>query len=200
MASSSTRNILLTGVGGQGIITASQTLAEACLLSGFQVKKSEIHGMSQRGGSVVTYVRMSPSVGSPLIDEGEVDYLLAFEQLEGLRWAPSLVQGGTLVVNALMIRPLTVSIGAATYPEGIPDLLERAAAGRAKVIALDGSALAAANGSPKSLNVVMIGVFAARSGLPKEAFVSAIDRVFPEKLRAMNQSAFAAGFEKGRTA
>jgi indolepyruvate ferredoxin oxidoreductase, beta subunit len=193
-------NVLLAGVGGQGTLVAGRILGEVALSLGLDAKVSEVHGMSQRGGSVVTYLRMAPVVHSPLIDEGEADFLLAFEQLEALRWAPFLTEGGTVVVNALSIRPLTVSIGAASYPEGIPEILRTASAGRATVVSLDASALAVASGSSKSLNVVMIGVFAARSGLPRESFVAAIDRVFPEKLRAMNQAAFAAGYEKGRGA
>jgi indolepyruvate ferredoxin oxidoreductase, beta subunit len=190
-------NILLVGVGGQGTLVAGRILGEVALSLGLEVKVSEVHGMSQRGGSVVTYVRMDRRVRSPLIEAGEADYLLAFEQLEALRWAPHLAVGGTVVVNSLAIRPLSVSIGAATYPEGIPEVLERAAGGRARILSLEASALAVDSGSPKTLNLVMLGAFSACSGLDRNAFVAAIDRVFPEKFRAMNQKAFAAGFEKG---
>ena len=187
-------NILLAGVGGQGTLVAGRVLGEVALALGMDVKVSEVHGMSQRGGSVVTYVRMGECVHSPLIEPGEADFLLAFEQLEALRWAPYLAEHGTLVVNRLSIQPLTVSIGAAKYPQNIPESLSNAAGERARVLSVDASGLANAAGSTKSLNIAMLGAMAACSGFERKVFEEALDRVFPEKFRATNRRAFDAGF------
>jgi indolepyruvate ferredoxin oxidoreductase beta subunit len=192
-------DILLAGVGGQGTLVAGRVLGEVALALGMDVKVSEVHGMSQRGGSVVTYVRMGKCVHSPLIEPGEADFLLAFEQLEALRWAPYLAMHGTLVVNRLSIQPLTVSIGAATYPQGISETLSRVAGESARILSMDASGMAKTAGSAKSLNVAMLGAMAACSGIERKVFEDALDRVFAEKFRATNRLAFTAGFEAACT-
>ena len=131
------KNILLVGVGGQGILLASEILSEAAMLAGFDVKKSEIHGMSQRGGSVITYVRMGEKVYSPVIEPGMADFLLAFEELEALRWAPLLAEGGTMIVNRTQILPVTVKLGKGEYPAKIAAEIGRAADGGAAILEID---------------------------------------------------------------
>ena len=187
-------DVLMVGVGGQGTLVAGRVLGEVALSLGLDVKVSEVHGMSQRGGSVVTYVRMGREIHSPLIEAGEADFLLAFEQLEALRWAPFLAEDGTLVVNLLSIQPSTVSIGAAGYPPEIPTTLAKAAGRKARILPIDASGLARAAGSARAVNLVMIGAMAARCGLGRKVFEEAIDRVFPEKFRSMNRSAFSEGY------
>ena len=158
-------NILLVGVGGQGTILASKILTHAALAQGYTVKMSEIHGMAQRGGSVVTQVRLGEEVYSPVIDEGEADIIIAFEQLEAYRWAHFLREGGVLIANTQKISPLPVLIGAATYPDTILANLKDKVK---RFVEIDGLKLAAEAGNAKSTNVVLMGVLARFMDFPQK--------------------------------
>ena len=183
-------NILLVGVGGQGTILASKILTQVALTQGYQVKMSEIHGMAQRGGSVVTQVRIGEDVHSPVIEPGEADYLVAFEQLEAYRWSHFLKKDGVLIVNNQKIVPLPVLIGNATYPENIlVDLKARFE----RFIQLDGLKLASEAGNAKSTNVVLMGVLSKYIDFPVESWQNALVERIPAKLLELNQQAFASG-------
>lgn len=187
-----TLNILLVGVGGQGTILASKILTHAALAQGYTVKMSEIHGMAQRGGSVVTQVRLGQEVYSPVIDEGEADIIIAFEQLEAYRWAHFLKEDGVLIVNTQKISPLPVLIGAAKYPANIlKDLKEKVT----RFVEIDGLKLAAEAGNAKSTNVVLMGVLARFMDFPQDVWQDALKARIPEKLLALNQKAFASGYD-----
>jgi indolepyruvate ferredoxin oxidoreductase, beta subunit len=192
-------NIVLAGVGGQGTLVAGKLLGSLALSLGLDVKVSEVHGMSQRGGSVITYVRMGEHVFSPVIEPGTADFLLAFEELEALRWAHLLKKGGVLLVNTWRVLPLPVAMGQAQYPEGIVEQLRRKSAGMAGVFTLDARLLAAAAGHVRAVNMVMMGAMSGFTKLPADAFNRAIDDVFPEKLRALNHAAFKAGSDIMKT-
>lgn len=184
-----TTSIMIVGVGGQGTLLASKLLGNALLRQGFDVKVSEVHGMSQRGGSVVTYVRFGDKVYSPVVDLGEADYILSFELLEAARWIGYLKEGGTLVTNTHQTPPMPVITGAAEYPENIVEKLS----GRAKVVALDALPLAEQAGSAKAVNVVLIGVLSKIMPIPEEVWLQAIRETVPPKFLEMNEKAFALG-------
>ncbi|CAA7601125.1 Pyruvate-flavodoxin oxidoreductase, central domain protein [Acididesulfobacillus acetoxydans] len=186
------KNILLVGVGGQGTILASKILSTAALAQGYEVKMSEIHGMAQRGGSVVTQVRVGTEIYSPVIDQGEADMIIAFEQLEAYRWAHHLKKDGVLVVNSQKIIPLPVLIGAAVYPGNIIARL-RESAGR--VVEADGLRLAAEAGHAKATNVVLMGICARFLDFPEETWQYALKARIPEKLLQINRKAFALGYD-----
>ena len=164
-------SVLIVGVGGQGTLLASRLLGGAMVASGYDVKVSEVHGMSQRGGSGVTYVRYGEKVYSPVINEGEADLILAFEQLEAARFLPFLKPGGSIVVNLQTIDPMPVVTGNAAYPEG---LLEAMREKGIKVLATDALALAEEAGSQKAVNVVLIGLMARALGMGKEIWLDTI--------------------------
>ncbi|MHB8077078.1 indolepyruvate oxidoreductase subunit beta [Desulfosporosinus fructosivorans] len=183
-------NVLLVGVGGQGTILASKILTHVALAQGYEVKMSEIHGMAQRGGSVVTQVRMGENVYSPVIEAGEADFIVAFEQLEAYRWAHFLKKDGVLIVNTQKIVPLTVLIGAATYPESIlVDLKERVEC----FIGLDGLKLASEAGNAKVTNVVLMGVLSKYMDFPVDSWQNALLARIPAKMLELNKKAFAYG-------
>ncbi|HBW34408.1 indolepyruvate oxidoreductase subunit beta [Desulfosporosinus sp. BICA1-9] len=183
-------NVLLVGVGGQGTILASKILTHVALAEGYQVKMSEIHGMAQRGGSVVTQVRMGEDVYSPVIEPGEADFLIAFEQLEAYRWSHYLKKDGVLIVNTQKIVPLPVLIGSATYPETIlVDLKGRVE----RFVELDGLKLASDAGNAKATNVVLMGVLSQYMDFPEDAWQSALVEKIPAKLLELNKRAFASG-------
>ncbi|KUO78701.1 MAG: indolepyruvate oxidoreductase subunit beta [Desulfosporosinus sp. BRH_c37] len=183
-------NILLVGVGGQGTILASKILTNVALAQGYEVKMSEIHGMAQRGGSVVTQVRIGEDVHSPVIEPGEADYMVAFEQLEAYRWSHFLKKDGVLIVNTQKIVPLPVLIGAATYPENILVELK----GRVEhFINLDGLKLASEAGNVKATNVVLMGVLSKYMDFPEDAWKNALVAGIPAKLLDLNMKAFASG-------
>lgn len=186
-----TKSIMIVGVGGQGTLLASRILGAALVTKGFDVKVSEVHGMSQRGGSVVTYVKYGECVASPIIEKGEADILLSFEQLEAARWLPYLKTDGKLIVNSQQIDPMTVISGAASYPEGILDSLRDAGAAVTAIDALD---LAVQAGSAKAVNVVLIGVLASKTDIPKETWVQALQETVPPKFLEMNLKAFELGY------
>lgn len=185
-------NVLLTGVGGQGIITASSVLAEACRRAGWQLKKSEVHGMSQRGGSVISYVRFSPDepVHSPLIPEGAADLMLAFEPLEALRQISQTRKGAKVLVEERRIPPMTVSTGACVYPE---DCLERLLASGREVRVIPALERALELGEPRAANTVMLGALAALLDLPAEAWEAALRAGLKPKALDVNLKAFADG-------
>lgn len=187
-----TTNILLCGVGGQGTLLASNILAETAMLAGFDVKKSEVHGMAQRGGSVVSHVRFSEKVHSPLIRKGECDLLLAFEELEALRWSEFLKPNGTVLMNTQKILPMSVSAGNGTYPEGIRDRLLKLPA---QVTAVDALGKAVELGNPKCVNVVLLGMLAKRLPiLPRKTWEEVLMTRVPAKFRELNTKAFDAGW------
>jgi len=186
-------NIVLAGVGGQGTLVAGKLLGTVASILGLDAKVSEVHGMAQRGGSVITYVRIGRTVHSPIIETGTADVILAFEELEALRWAPLLRKDGSVFINTIKTIPLPVAMGQAVYPEDIVGQLQRAAGNDAHVIALDATGLARQAGSERAVNLTMLGAMSVHSVLPAEAFTHAIDVVFTEKLRAINHRAFASG-------
>lgn len=187
-----TTNILLCGVGGQGTLLASNVLAETAMEAGFDVKKSEVHGMAQRGGSVVSHVRFGKQVHSPLIRKGECQILLAFEQLEALRWSEYLQPEGRILMNMQRIMPMTVSAGSDKYPDQVQPLLEKLPA---RVTAVDALAAAEKLGNAKCVNVVLLGLLAhSMPELKKETWLQVLKRRLPPKLVDLNLKAFEAGF------
>jgi len=182
---------MIVGVGGQGTLLASRLLGSALLSRGYDVKVSEVHGMSQRGGAVVTYVKYGESVASPIIEQGEADIILAFELLEAARWFSFMKPEGKLIVNTQQIDPMPVVIGNAVYPEGV---LENLRSAGADVTEIDALPLAEQAGSVKAVNVVLIGAMAARMDLPKEVWQAAIQETVPPKFLEMNLKAFDAGY------
>ena len=186
------KSVMIVGVGGQGTLLASRLLGAAMTAKGFDVKVSEVHGMSQRGGSVVTYVRYGEKVYSPIIEEGEADIVLAFEQLEAARYLPYLKKGGAVVVNTQKMDPMPVVTGAAKYPEGVLDAI---AAKGVQVLAVDALSLAEQAGSVKAVNVVLIGAMAKSLQQDPEAWLQAIEETVPAKFLEMNRKAFQLGFD-----
>ena len=185
-----TTNIMIVGVGGQGTLLASRILGNAVIRMGYDVKVSEVHGMSQRGGSVVTYVKYGDKVYSPIIDNGEADIILAFELLEAYRALPALKTGGQLIVNNQKINPMPVITGAAQYPENILDKLS----GKVNTTAVDALALAIEAGSIKAVNVVLIGVMAKNTNIPYEVWIETIRTTVPPKFLDINLKAFELGY------
>ena len=185
-----TKNIMIVGVGGQGSLLASKLLGHLLLSQGYDVKVSEVHGMSQRGGSVVTYVRYGDKVYSPVIDKGEADYIVSFEILEAARWLPFLKKDGQIVTNTQQIDPMPVITGAAEYPE---DLVNKLKATGAKVDALDCLSLAEQAGSAKAVNIVLLGRLSHYFDLPDEAWMKSLEANVPAKFLEMNKKAFVLG-------
>lgn len=188
------KNILICGVGGQGSLLASRILGQVAILNGWDTKVSEVHGMSQRGGSVVTYVRYSDSgsVSSPVICRGEADVLISFELLETARWLPYLKKGGKIVTSTQKIYPMPVIAGVAQYPES---LMDRIAATGADIAFCDAVNVAKELGNEKAANVVLIGLYAKHSGIDKAVFLSAIEECVPERFIELNLAAFEAGYK-----
>ena len=185
-----TKNVMIVGVGGQGSLLASKLLGRLLLDEGYDVKVSEVHGMSQRGGSVVTYVRYGDKVYSPVIDRGEADYIVSFELLEAARWLPYLKKDGVIVTNIQQIDPMPVITGAMEYPE---DLVEKLRSTGAKVDALDCLALASQAGSAKAVNIVLMGRLSHYFDMPDEAWEKAMEAIVPPKFLEMNKKAFVLG-------
>jgi len=186
-------NFVLVGVGGQGTLLASNILAEVGLAAGLDVKKSEVHGMSQRGGSVVSHVRWHPEhVHSPLVGLGEADILLAFETMEALRFAEFLRRGGTAVVNEMEIVPITVSAGAGRYPDR-QDLDRVLCVLEARVLHVPGERLAQEAGNVKAANVVLLGAVSRLLPLPEEIWWTCLEQRVPKKFLELNRIAFASG-------
>ncbi len=185
-----TKNIMIVGVGGQGSLLASKLLGHLLMAQGYDVKVSEVHGMSQRGGSVVTYVRYGDKVFSPVIDKGQADYIVSFEILEAARWLPFLKKDGQIVTNTQQIDPMPVITGAAQYPE---NLVEKLKATGAKVDALDCLSLAEEAGSAKAVNIVLLGRLSHYFDLPEDAWMKSLEANVPPKFLEMNKKAFELG-------
>ena len=185
-----TRNIMIVGVGGQGSLLASKLLGRMLLQKGFDIKVSEVHGMSQRGGSVVTYVRFGDKVYSPVIDKGEADFIVSFELLEAARWTEYLKPGGKIVVNTQQISPMPVITGAAEYPQG---LVQQMSAASLDVDAFDALALAQQAGSAKAVNIVLMGHLSRYFDFNEEEWMEAIEKSVPAKFLELNKTAFRLG-------
>ncbi len=183
-------NILLTGVGGQGVLLASQILAETALAAGYDVKKAEVHGMAQRGGSVVSHVRFGEEVFSPLISKHEADFLVAFEPLEALRHLAYLRPGGTIIMNNQRILPQSVRIGEAVYPANIDRLCRRVAE---RVITVEAARVAEELGNRRAANVLVLGLLSTFLPLPDDAWMETIRRRVPARAFQVNREAFEHG-------
>ena len=183
-------NIMIVGVGGQGTLLASRILGAVAVGGGYDVKVSEVHGMSQRGGSVVTYVKYDDKVYSPIIGKGEADIILAFELLEAYRALPYLKKGGKMIVNTQKINPMPVITGTAEYPEN----LEGKLSAECDLTSLKAAELAEKAGSIKAVNVVLIGVLAKSTDVPYEKWIEALKATVPEKFIEMNLKAFDLGY------
>ena len=187
-----TMKVMIVGVGGQGTLLASRILGKTVIREGYDVKVSEVHGMSQRGGSVVTYVKYGEKVWSPIIDKGEADIILAFELLEAYRALPWLKPGGKIIVNTQSINPMPVITGAAEYPT---DILGKLGEMKVDVVPVDALALATAAGSIKAVNVVLMGVMAKSTDIPYENWVQTVRETVPEKFLDVNLRAFDSGYQ-----
>ena len=185
------KSIMIVGVGGQGTLLASRLLGNALIQCGYDVKVSEVHGMSQRGGSVVTYVRYGDKVYSPIIEKGEADVILAFEQLEAARWLAYLKQGGKVLVNTQQIDPMPVITGAMQYPQG---LVEKIKEKGINITSIDALSLAEQAGSSKAVNVVLIGILAKHMDIDKNIWLETIKSTVPAKFIDMNLKAFDLGY------
>ena len=186
-----TKNIMIVGVGGQGTLLASKMLGYVLLQQRYDVKVSEVHGMSQRGGSVVTYVRYGKKVYSPVIDKGEADVIISFEKLEGARWLEFLKKDGTIITNTQEVEPMPVITGAAAYPE---NLIEKMQAAGAKVDAKDFLSIAQEAGSAKAVNIALMGRLSTYfPEISDEQWQDAIEKIVPPKFLDLNRKAFEAG-------
>lgn len=185
-----TKNIMIVGVGGQGTLLTSRILGAITLTGGYDVKLSEVHGMAQRGGSVVTFVRYGKKVAEPVVEEGQADILIAFERLEALRYAHYLKKGGTIIVNDTRIDPMSVVIGAAKYPENIIETLRESH----YVTALDASKMAAELGNTRVFNSIILGIAAVYMEFSKEQWLDVIEKTVPAKTIEINKKAFLAGY------
>ena len=190
-----TKSIMIVGVGGQGTLLASRLLGAALISVGYDVKVSEVHGMSQRGGSVVTYVKYGDKVDSPIVQKGQADLILAFEQLEAARWLPFLKTDGTIIANTQQIDPMPVVTGVATYPDGVLDAIRKTGV---KLRDVDALSLAVEAGSAKAVNVVLIGVMAAHMDIDSAVWEQAIRETVPAKFLEMNLKAFDLGYQNAQ--
>ena len=181
---------MIVGVGGQGSLLASKMLGKLLLSRGYDVKVSEVHGMSQRGGSVVTYVRYGEKVYSPVIDKGEADFIISFEKLEAARWISYLKKGGKIIVSNQEVDPMPVIIGAAQYPE---NLIEKMIAAGADVDAIDALDLALEAGSSKAVNLVLMGRLSKYFDATEEMWMEALEACVPPKFLELNKKAFELG-------
>ncbi len=185
-----TKNIMIVGVGGQGSLLASKLLGRLLLTRGYDIKVSEVHGMSQRGGSVVTYVRFGDKVYSPVIDKGEADYIVSFELLEAARWTEYLKPGCKIITNTQQINPMPVIIGAAAYPD---QLVEKIRSAGMEVDAFDALTLADQAGSSKAVNIVLMGHLSKNFDFTLEEWMEAIEQSVPPKFLELNKKAFIMG-------
>lgn len=186
------KSIMIVGVGGQGTLLASRVMGNVLMRQGYDVKLSEVHGMAQRGGSVVTYVKYGDHVYSPVIEKGEADLIVSFELCEAARYLPYLKKGGKIVVNDQKIPPMPVITGAAEYPE---DIVERIRRLGVEVVCADALSLAEQAGSPKAVNIVLIGVLSQMTDIPLDAWEAALEQSVPPKFLELNRRAFWLGRE-----
>ena len=198
MNNSISASIVLAGVGGQGTLIAGKLLGILAMNLGLDVKVSEVHGMSQRGGSVVTYVKIAPEVHSPIIEEGTADFILSFEEVESVRWAKLLKKGGTMIVNTQKIKSLPVLMGQMQYPEGIIDSLKASSGDDAKIVSIDATGLSLETGTTKATNIVMLGALSNYFGADEDEWKKAIEEAFAGKSKTIPGNISA--FEKGRAA
>jgi len=189
------KNVLIAGVGGQGVLLISEILSLACMKSGYDVKKSEVHGMSQRGGSVVSHVRYGRQIQSPLIETGTAHVLLALEELEALRWSGLLRSDGAIIMNTQQIKPLPVAVGLQEYPREIPDQLERHIH---RLVIIDAVDLARRAGSIRSVNMVMMGALSAQLDLDLTVTRGVLRSKLPRKTWMVNLQAFRMGLKAYR--
>ena len=187
-----TTSLMIVGVGGQGTLLASKLLGRLLVSEGYDVKVSEVHGMSQRGGSVVTYVRFGEKVYTPIVERGEADYIISFEKAEAARWLPFLKKGGKMIVNTQQIDPMPVIIGAAEYPENV---IEEMIALGVDIAAIDALTPALEAGSAKAVNIVLMGRLARHFDIPREKWTAAIEQSVAPKFVEMNEKAFALGYD-----
>ena len=185
-----TKSIMIVGVGGQGTLLASRIIGTVLLSEGYDVKVSEVHGMSQRGGSVVTYIRYGEKVASPVIEQGQADMIISFEELEAARWLSYLKKGGRIVTNTQQIEPMPVITGNAAYPGNI---IERMRSLGADVIALDALSLAVSAGTARAVNVVLMGVVSKLFDFDEKVWQDALDQCVPAKVLEVNKKAFELG-------
>ncbi len=190
----SVKNIMIVGVGGQGTLLTSRILGNLAIHAGYDVKLSEVHGMAQRGGSVVTYVRYGEQVAEPIVEEGCADVLIAFEKLEALRYLHYLKEDGVVIVNDWRIDPITVVTGAAQYPEEVLNTLSAAR----KTVVVEATKKAVEMGVPKAFNVVVLGAAARYMGFEKEDWLHVIEATVPPKTIEVNHMAFEAGYQAYR--
>lgn len=186
-----TKNIMIVGVGGQGTLLTSRILGGIMMQAGYDVKLSEVHGMAQRGGSVVTFVRYGEKVAEPIVEEGQADVLIAFEQLEAKRYAHFLKKDGTLIINDQRIDPITVVTGAAVYPENIIEELSQ----KYTVYSIDAMAEALKLGNSRVFNIIVLGMAAKHMDFAKEEWLKVIENTVPKKTIEINQKAFLVGYE-----
>ena len=184
-------SVMIVGVGGQGTLLASRILGNVVLARGYDVKMSEVHGMAQRGGSVVTYVKYGEKIYSPIVPKGEADIILAFEELEALRWLPFLRKDGKMIANTQQIDPMPVIIGSQEYPEKI---IERLGDVCSNLVAVDALKLAMEAGNVKAVNVVLLGVMAKYTDIDEEEWMAAIEKTVPPKFLDINRKAFELGY------
>ena len=187
-----TKNIMIVGVGGQGTLLTSRILGGIIRKAGYDVKLSEVHGMAQRGGSVVTYVRYGDKVYEPIVEEGQADVLIAFERLEAMRYAHFLKPDGVMIVNDQRMDPMPVVMGACEYPDDILNTLEK----DHKVISVDAMDEAKKLGNARVFNTVIIGLAAKNMDFDKEQWLDVISETVPPKTVELNQKAFLVGYER----
>ncbi len=185
-----TKAVMIVGVGGQGSLLASRLLGNVLIAQGYDVKVSEVHGMSQRGGSVITYVKYGDKVYSPVVEKGEADAVISFELLEAARALPYLKKGGTIVTSTQQIDPMPVITGAAAYPEGLEQKIKDKGV---NLIAVDALSLAEQAGTAKASNVVLMGVLSTKLGFPEELWQQAVEKCVPAKFLDLNKKAFELG-------
>ena len=186
-----TKNIMIVGVGGQGTLLTSRILGGITVEAGYDVKLSEVHGMAQRGGSVVTYVRYGEKVAEPIVEEGQADVLIAFERLEALRYAHFLKKDGVIIVNDQRIDPMPVVTGVAKYPDGIIEELLK----KYRVVSVDAMDEAIKMGNSRVFNVIILGIAAKNMDFPKEQWIEVIKKTVPPKTIDINVAAFEKGYE-----
>ncbi len=186
-----TKGIVIAGVGGQGTLLASRLLGRTLANEGYDIKVSEVHGMSQRGGSVITYVRYGEKVYSPVVQSGEADFLISFERIEAARYAHLLKKGGIIITNTQKIDPMPVITGAAQYPQ---DILTELSDKGVQIEKLDALALAEQAGSSKAVNIVLMGVLARHFGISYDKWISALEQTVKPAFAELNKTAFNLGY------
>ena len=184
------KNIMIVGVGGQGTLLTSRILGKLAINAGYDVKLSEVHGMAQRGGSVVTFVRYGDKVNEPIVEEGQADVLIAFERLEALRYLHFLKKDGVVIVNDWRIDPITVVTGVAAYPEDVIETLKE----KRRAIVVEATAESKKLGAPKAFNIIVLGAAARHMGFEKEDWLRVIETTVPPKTIEVNKQAFEIGY------